>query len=260
MPTTRQPATGRPVDGHVAAGREHPGAGALTPAASGQVRASWRAGARAGAPFAVASAVLALSFGVVAREAGFSAVGAIIMSAVVFAGSAQFAAVAILGAGGGLGAAVGAAALMNSRFLPMGMALGPSLPGTALRRALKGQPVVDSSWAMSMRRDGSFDRHFLWGHSATQYVGWLTGTTAGALGGGVLGDARALGLDAIFPAFFVALLVGELREPRSRVVALVGGGLALALVPIAPPGAPILAASVAALLGLRPPAEGTSSS
>jgi len=40
------------------------------------------------------------------------------------------------------------------------------------------------------------------------------------------------------------------------VVALVGGGLALALVPIAPPGAPILAASVAALLGLRPPAEG----
>jgi len=139
----------------------------------------------------VASAVLALSFGVVAREAGFSAVGAIIMSAVVFAGSAQFAAVAILGAGGGLGAAIGAAALMNSRFLPMGMALGPSLPGTALRRALKGQPVVDSSWAMSMRRDGSFDRHFLWGHSATQYVGWLTGTTVGALGGGVLGDARA---------------------------------------------------------------------
>jgi 4-azaleucine resistance transporter AzlC len=208
---------------------------------------------RSGAPFAVASAVLALSFGVVARDAGFSAVGAIVMSAVVFAGSAQFAAVAIFGAGGGLGAAVGAAALMNSRFLPMGMAFGPSLPGGPLRRALQGQPVVDSSWAMAQRESGRFDRHFLFGHSATQYVGWMTGTALGALGGSVLGDARALGLDAIFPAFFVALLVAELRDPRSRVVALGGAAIALALVPVAPPGAPILAASTAALVGLRAP-------
>jgi len=204
----------------------------------------------------VASSVLALSFGVVAREAGFSALGTIVMSAVVFAGSAQFAAVAILGAGGGLGAATGAAALMNSRFLPMGMALGPSLPGGAVRRALQGQPMVDSSWAMALRDGGRFDRHFLFGHSAVQYVGWLSGTALGALGGSVLGDPRALGLDAIFPAFFVAVLVGELRDPRPRLVALIGAAIALALVPIAPPGVPILAASVAALIGLRAPRGG----
>jgi len=222
-----------------------------------QPRASWRAGVRAGLPFAVASGVLALSFGVVARDAGFSAVGAIVMSAVVFAGSAQFAAVAIFSAGGGLGAAVGASALMNSRFLPMGLALGPSLPGSALRRALQGQPVVDSSWAMAQRENGRFDRHFLFGHSATQYVGWTVGTAVGALGGSVLGDARTLGLDAIFPAFFVALLAAEMREPRSRAVAIAGGAVALALVPIAPPGAPILAASVVALVGLRAPRPGS---
>lgn len=204
----------------------------------------------------MASGVLALSFGVVAREAGFSAVGAIVMSAVVFAGSAQFAAVAILGAGGGLGAAIGAAALMNSRFLPMGMALGPSLPGGPLRRALQGQPIVDSSWAMALRENGRFDRHYLFGHSAVQYVGWMLGTAVGAVGGSVLGDARALGLDAIFPAFFVAVLVGELADPRSRVVALLGAALALALVPIAPPGVPILAASAMALIGLRSPLAG----
>lgn len=217
----------------------------------GRMGENWRRGLRAGMPFAVASGVLALSFGVVARDAGFSAFGAIVMSAVVFAGSAQFAAVAIFAAGGGIPAALGAAALMNSRFLPMGIALGPSLPGGALRRALQGQVVVDSSWAMSMDDEGRFDRWFMFGHTATQYVGWSLGTAVGALAGSALADARTLGLDAVFPAFFVAILVGELRDSKGRAVALAGAGIALALVPFAPPGVPVLAASVAALAGLH---------
>ena len=64
-------------------------------------RESFRAGLRAAIPFAIVAVVLSLSFGVLAREIGFSAFGAIVMSAIVFAGSAQFAAVAILGGGGG---------------------------------------------------------------------------------------------------------------------------------------------------------------
>jgi 4-azaleucine resistance transporter AzlC len=214
-------------------------------------RASFREGLRAGVPYALAGGILALSFGVIARQAGFSALGAIVMSAIVFAGSAQFAAVAIVAGGGGLGAAVAAAALMNSRFLPMGVALAPSLPGRWLRRAAQGQTVVDASWAMANRGEGRFDRHFLFGATAVQYVTWMLGTTIGAVGGSGLGDPRALGLDAIFPAFFLALLVPELRDARSRGAALGGGLIALALVPLAPAGVPVLAASAAALIGLR---------
>jgi 4-azaleucine resistance transporter AzlC len=213
--------------------------------------ASFRAGLRAGAPYAVAGGVLALSFGVLAREAGFSAAGAIVMSAIVFAGSAQFAAVSIIAGGGGVGAAIGAAALMNSRFLPMGVALAPSLPGRWLVRAAQGQTVVDASWALANRGAGRFDRHFLFGASAVQYVTWMIGTTVGAVGGTALGDPRALGLDAIFPAFFLALLLPELRDRRARGVAVGGALVALALVPLVPAGVPVLAASVAALAGLR---------
>jgi 4-azaleucine resistance transporter AzlC len=202
-------------------------------------------------PYAIAGGVLALSFGVLAREAGFSALGAMVMSAIVFAGSAQFAAISIIAAGGGVGAAIGAAALMNSRFLPMGIALAPSLQGSVLRRALQGQAVVDASWAMANQGEGRFDRHFLFGASAVQYVTWLGGTAAGAFGGGALGDPRTLGLDAIFPAFFLALLLPELRDARSRGVALAGAVIALALIPVAPPGVPVLAASAAALAGLK---------
>jgi 4-azaleucine resistance transporter AzlC len=202
-------------------------------------------------PYALAGGVLALSFGVLAREAGFSALGALVMSAIVFAGSAQFAAISIIAAGGGVGAAIGAAALMNSRFLPMGIALAPSLPGSLLRRALQGQAIVDASWAMANQGEGRFDRHFLFGASAVQYVTWLGGTAVGAFGGDALGDPRTLGLDAIFPAFFLALLLPELRDARSRGVALAGALIALALVPVAPPGVPVLAASAAALFGLK---------
>jgi predicted branched-subunit amino acid permease len=63
-----------------------------------------------------------------------------------------------------------------------------------------------------------------------------------------------LGLDAVYPAFFLSLLFAELRDPRSRGVALAGGVIALALVPIAPVGVPVLAASAAAIVGLRTPA------
>lgn len=198
----------------------------------------------------MAGFVLALSFGVLAREAGFSALGAIVMSAIVFAGSAQFAAVSIVAAGGGVGAAVGAAALMNARFLTMGIALAPSLRGPAWLRALQGQTVVDASWVLAAREGGRFDRHFLFGATIPQYVAWLAGTALGALGAGALHDLEALGLDAIFPAFFVALLLPELRDVRSRGVALAGALIALALVPLAPPGIAVLAASAAALAGL----------
>ena len=218
-------------------------------------RASFRAGLKAGVPYAVAGGVLALSFGVLARESGLSALGTIVMSAVVFAGTAQFASVAIVAAGGGIGAALAAAALMNSRFLPMGVALAASLPGRALKRAAQGQTVVDASWAMASLGDGRFDRHFLFGATAVQYVTWLLGTAIGAIGGSGLGDPKALGLDAIFPAFFLALLLPELRDGRSRGVALGGALVALVLVPVAPPGVPVLAASAAALVGLRRRAE-----
>src|SRR3954469_21117173 len=215
---------------------------------------------RAGLPFAAAGFLLSLSFGVIAREAGLSAVATIAMSAIVFAGSAQFAAISIVAAGGGLGAAVAAAALMNSRFLPMGIALAPSLPGGPAKRAAQGQTVVDASWAMANRGDGTFDRWFLFGSTAVQYVTWFAGTTVGALAGDLLGDPDKLGLDAIFPTFGLArfsppfsppLLLAELRDRRSRGVAAAGGLIALALVPIAPAGVPVLAASAAALIGLR---------
>ena len=196
--------------------------------------------------------VVALSFGVLA-EPVIGATAAIVMSIVVYAGSAQFAALSVLAGGGGAGAAVTAGLLMNTRFLPMGLALGPSLPGGPLRRAVQGQAVVDPSWALANQGGGRFDRHLLIGSTIPQFAAWTTGTAVGVFAGDVIGDPAAIGLDAVFPAFYLALLVGELRGGRTLMAAILGGVIALALLPVAPPGLPVIAATAAALIALWRP-------
>ena len=180
---------------------------------------------------------------------------AIVMSAILFAGSAQFASIAVLAAGGGAAAAILAGVLLNLRYVPMGIALAPSLDGGPLRRALFGQAMIDASWAMANRGGGRFDPAFMVGATLPSYPAWVAGTAAGVLAGDLIGDPGKLGLDAMFPAFFLGLLLaGELRSGGiAVVVALAGAAVALALLPVTPPGVPIIAASAAALIGLARP-------
>ena len=212
--------------------------------------ASFRRGLRLGLPFAAVGFFLSVSFGVLARQAGFSVAQASVTAMIVFAGSAQFAALSVVTAGGGIPAALTAGSLMNARFLAMGIALAPSLPGGPAKRAAQGQTVVDSSWALAHRGDGTFDRWLLFGTTLPQYVAWTLGSVVGAVSGDLLRDTDRLGLDAIYPVFFLSLLIAELRDRTSRRVALAGALVALALVPLAPPGIPILAASAVALVGV----------
>ena len=212
--------------------------------------APYRAGLKAGVGFALAAFVLGVSFGVLA-EPIMGPVAPVVMSAVLFAGASQFGATAVLAAGGDALTALAAGTMLNARFLPMGVAAATALHGSPLRRAVEGQAVVDASWALAVQGDGRFDRELLIGATIPQYPAWVGGTLIGVLGGSALGDPAALGLDAIFPAFFVGLLAAELSRPRALAVALLGGAIALALTPVLPPGLPVLLASAAALIGLR---------
>jgi 4-azaleucine resistance transporter AzlC len=209
------------------------------------------AGARASLPFALATLVLGISFGVLARSLGWGILAPIVFSVIAFSGSAQFAVAAVLGAGGGAIAAIVAAVLLNARFGPMGVAVAPYLKGGPLRRALEGQAVIDASWALASRGGGRFDREFMIGATIPQGVAWIAGTAIGAVSGDFIGNPERLGLDVIFPAFFLVLLMEELRGRRAAAVALIAGALALILVPFTPPGVPVIAACAAALLGLR---------
>jgi 4-azaleucine resistance transporter AzlC len=242
------------------------------------VAPGYRDGVRAAAPIGIAAFAFGVSFGVLARSAGMGRLAPVVMSLTTFAGSAQFAAASILAAGGGVATAVAAAVLLNLRYGPMGLSAASSLEGPWWLRALTAQLMVDESWAIAQRDEGRIDRHLLVGAGLLLLVGWVGGTAVGAVAGNLVADPASLGLDAAFPALFLALLAGQLApretqrtesrtgserprvvsrgaswvKERSRLLAAVGGALiALALMPVAGPGIPIIAASVACLIGAR---------
>jgi 4-azaleucine resistance transporter AzlC len=209
-----------------------------------------RSGMRAGLPLVLPTLAVGLSFGVLAQPV-MGSIAPVIMSLVVFSGAAQFASLTVLAAGGGALAAIGAGMLMNARWLPMGLAIGPYLPGSRLKRAAQSQTLVDASFALSSAGDGTYDRGVLFGATLVQFLAWVGGTAAGVVGGSLLANPESLGLDAMFPAFFLVLLVEEVRAGEPLVTAVLGGAIALALLPVVPPGIPVLAGAAAALIGLR---------
>ena len=215
------------------------------------VRLELRRGALTAVPLAVAVGLFGISFGVLATsQAAMDGVAVMAMSATTFAGSAQFAAAAVLAAGGQPLTAVAAALLLNARYLPIGVSVARFLSGGLLRRLGVAQLIVDESWAIAAPAAGRSIRTGLLGAGLVIWAAWIAGTAIGVVGGAALGDLTRLGLDAAFPALFLALLAPQLRSRPAVVAALGGCAIALALTPFTPPGVPIVAAAAAALIGL----------
>ena len=216
------------------------------------IRFELRRGALTAIPLAIAVGLFGVSFGVLsATTGGMGALPAIVMSATTFAGSAQFAAASVVAGNGQPIAAIATALLLNARYLPIGVSVAPFLRGGRLSRFGQSQLVVDESWAIAGSGEGRFDAHRLIGAGAVLWLSWVFGTVVGVVGGEGLGDPPALGLDAAFPALFLALLLPQLTGGRAVAAALLGAGIALALVPFTPAGVPIIAAASAAVIGLR---------
>ena len=209
----------------------------------------FRDGVRAALPLALAPLLFSAAFGVLALDAGMSRTGAVVMSAITFAGSAQFAAATILDDGGGVVAAIVAALLLNARYVPLSLAVASIFPGSRRRRLLESQLIVDESWALA-GRSGRFEYGILVGVGVLFYVLWVAGTALGTVVGDLF-DPEAIGLDAAFPALFLALLAPYLRTRIALLTAAVAAAITLVLLPFAPPGVPIVAAALAALIGLR---------
>jgi 4-azaleucine resistance transporter AzlC len=205
---------------------------------------------RAALPLAPAPFLFGLSFGVLADAAGIGIVAATVMSATTFAGAAQFAVVTILDDGGTILAAILAAVFLNARYIAMGVSVASIFPGGRLGRLLRAQLIVDESWALS-GRSGRFEWPILAGAGLLLYVLWVGSTALGTVAGGALDNPDALGLDTAFAVLFLALAIPYLRSRRALQAAALAAAITLVLLPIAPAGVPIVAASAACLLGLR---------
>ncbi len=212
---------------------------------------SYRQVALAALPASIAVGTFAVSIGIVARAGGLGWTAPTVFSAATYAGASQVAAIGVITGGGGIAAAIVAGILVNLRYIPVGISVASCFHGSRLRRFVECQIVADVNWALAHQGGGRYDRRILLGAGVMMWAVWVIGTIIGLALGGVVGDPRRFGLDALFPAMFVALLLPQLRSRRSTLTAALAAGVALLAIPFVPPGIPILLGSLAVIVGGR---------
>jgi 4-azaleucine resistance transporter AzlC len=212
-------------------------------------RAGVLEGARLATGAAAATLALGMTFGAAAAAAGWGVAAPTLFSAFAISGSAQFSLLTTLHAGSVV-AAVAAAFLINTRYLVMGLALNDSLTGSRGWRAVQAQALVDASFLVAHQGGGRFDVPRLVGATAAQWSCWVVGTLVGALLRPDPDLMHRFGVDVIFPAFFLVLVLDEVHDRRAAVAALLGAAIAGGLLLVTEPGYALLAATAGALVGL----------
>lgn len=201
----------------------------------------------------VAVGVFGIAFGVGVISAGGTVLQAAAMSLLVFTGASQFSAVSVIAAGGTTGAALGGALVLAARNAVYGLSMSRVLGGNLLTRLGAAQLVIDESTAMSLAQPTLRARRVaFWVTGLSVFVCWNAGTLLGAILGTAI-DPKDWGLDAAFPAGFVAMVAPHLRTRRGLCAGLLGATICLATIPSTPIGVPILVASAAIVLGVPAP-------
>lgn len=201
-----------------------------------------------------ATGVFGMAFGVLATTTGLSLAQTMAMSLLVFTGASQFAAVSVVGAGGLESTAVGSALLLAARNGFYGVALAEHLRSSLLRRVVGAQLVIDESTALGLaQRDRQDTEGAFWAGGLSVFFFWNLGTMIGAVGGDAIGDPEAFGLDAAFPAGFIALAAPAFGHRQGLIAAATGALIAVVSTPFVQPGLPIVLASAGAIIAVTVP-------
>lgn len=207
---------------------------------------------RTGISVGIAVAAYGVSFGALSVAAGLDVLQTCFLSLVLFSGGSQFALIGIIASGG---VAASIPAITSSTFLALRngiyairvvSVLGP-LPWW--KKIFAAHLTIDESTAVALAQEKvSAQRVGFWTTGIAIYIGWNLATLAGALLGNLVGDVSQFGLDAVAAAAFVGLLWPRLKQLQATAVAVIAAVLATVLIPFSPPGVPVLAAALVAIV------------
>jgi len=190
----------------------------------------------------LAVGLIGVSYGATAVTSGFPLWVPIVLGVVVLAGGAEFLFIGIMAAGGSPIAAVLAGLLVNARHLPYGLSV-PDVVGTGWRRRIGVHVMNDESVALALAQpDVARRRAAYWVSGLGVLIAWPGGAAIGALIGTMVPDTGAIGLDAVFPAVLLSLIMPALRARGTLRAALIGSIAAVASAPFLPAGMPVLVA------------------
>ncbi len=187
-------------------------------------------GSKKAIPIAMGYFPLGLAFGVLARDTGLTLLEATSMSFMVFAGAGQFIAIGFLKTGADILTIAITTFLVNSRLFLMGMAFQPKLKEwSRLKLGIIAAEITDETFVVAndyySTNEPSWPFHL--GLNITSHLAWITSSALGAGVGNLIKNPESLGLNFALPAMFIALLVGQIKNKKNLVIAVVAGFLSL---------------------------------
>ncbi|CCO23533.1 AzlC family protein [Maridesulfovibrio hydrothermalis AM13 = DSM 14728] len=172
------------------------------------------------------------AYGVLARKAGLSIDNTVIMSLIVFAGSAQFIAVGLLASGASALSVIITTFIVNLRHLLMSAALSPYLKKWSRPElAAFTFQLTDESFAVHSTRfsNGDTSKSETYLINCIAHAAWVGGTVLGIFSSTLITDVKPMGLDYALPAMFIALLIFQIKDRSHVAVGLITGLLSTAL-------------------------------
>lgn len=171
-------------------------------------------------PLALSVFTYGLLFGILAASRGMTSAEAALMSLTVFAGASQLIVMELWQHPLPIAAVILTTFIVNARYLLMGAAVQPWFRSlTPLQAYGSIFFCADENWALAMRefRGGERDSSFFIGAGFAVYVGWVSATLLGYVGGAGIHDPAVYGLDFALTTVLIALLVSFWSGKRDLV-------------------------------------------
>ena len=189
-------------------------------------------GAKRALPIVLGYVPIGFAYGVLAGKSGLSEANTLLMSLIVFAGSAQFIAVGLFAGGTGPAAVILTTFVVNLRHMLMAASLAPHLSGWKKRYlAFFSFELTDETFALhsSATKELSTRKLEVLSLNITAQISWVVGTVLGIIASNLIGDIKPLGLDYALAAMFIGLLVGQCQSPVRIITAILSGVVATLL-------------------------------
>jgi 4-azaleucine resistance transporter AzlC len=189
-------------------------------------RSEFRLGVRDVIPLLLGIVPFGFIAGIATVNAGLGLPEAVGLSAIVFAGAAQLAALDLIGRDAPLAIVVVTAVVINLRMLMYSASIAPHFQKLSSRtKATVAYLLTDQAYALAIARyrseESPYSVAYYFGVAATLWVVWQLTTIAGVLLGTSVPES--LGLEFAVPLVFLALLIPAMEDGPTTVAGILGG-------------------------------------
>jgi 4-azaleucine resistance transporter AzlC len=187
-------------------------------------------GVKEALPLALSVSTSGLVFGLLGKQLGMTMLELTLMSALVFAGAAQFAALPLIASNLDPFSIALTTYIINLRYYLIAASLLPYWWGNKTKtNAFRAFFLTDEAYALTINRyeKGFYSTSYYWGVALSIYFGWVGATILGVLGGKLIPDPARFGLDFAFPAAFLGLIIPQLKSVDKLIVALASAVLSI---------------------------------